>query len=301
MNRSFPPARQPGLTIHVVLIVVLAAIGAVLAWLASRTGLGVTLTVYILLAVTAIFPIPFLVYRLSALTRATYNLDRDKLTIAWGLRVEQIPVSDVEWVRPESDLTAPLPRPWLRLPGSVLGARRHPDLGPVEFIAADARNLLLVATARRLFAISPADAATFLQNFQRSIEMGSLAPAPAQSIYPSFVVAQAWESLLARYLWLAGLFINIGLLLWVSLMTQSLTQIPFGFLPTGEPAGLVPAVRLIALPISSLVCFLAGWGSGLAIYRRPEKRAAAYVVWAGGLVSSLLFLLAVMFIVTTPA
>jgi hypothetical protein len=263
--------------------------------------MGMNLSLFALLAATAFFPLPFLVYRLYALTRANYILDRDKLTLLWGLRVEQIPVSDVEWVRPESDLVAPLPRPWLRLPGSILGTRRHPDLGPVEFIASDADNLLIVATARRIYAISPADAATFLQNFQRAIEMGSLTPAPAQSVYPSFVVAQAWESLLARYLWLAGIFVNVGLLLWVSLMTQSLGPVPFGFLPSGEPAAAVPAVRLIALPLGSIFFFVIGWLTGLAFYRRPEGRPVAIVVWAGGLASSVLFLLAVMFLVTTPA
>jgi hypothetical protein len=301
MSQSFPPPRQPGLTIHILLLLVLAGIGGAGIWLAAQTGLSVNLTLYSLLAAAALFPLPFLIYRLSALTRANYSLDRDKLTISWGLRVEQIPVSDVEWVRPVSDLPAPLPRPWLRLPGSVLGRRDHPDLGTIEFLAADSSNLLLVATARRIFAISPADAAAFTQAFQRAIEMGSLVSAPARSIYPSFVVIQAWESLLARYLWLASLFINIGLLLWVSLMAQSLGEVPFGFLPSGEPAATVPAARLILLPMASLFFFALSWGSGLILYRQPEKRAAAQALWTGGLISSLIFLLAVMFIVTTPA
>lgn len=300
MSQSFPPPRQPGLIIHILLILLLAVVGGIGVWLAAQTGLGVRLTLFILLAALAFFPIPFLIYRLSALTRATYTLDRDKMTISWGLRVEQIPISDVEWVRP-AELAAPLPKPWLRLPGSVLGTRRHPDLGLIEFLAADAGNLLLVATARRIFAISPADATAFTQAFQRAIEMGSLVSAPSRSIYPSFVVAQAWESLLARYLWLAGLFINVGLLLWVSLMAQTLGGVPLGFLPSGEPAAIVPASRLIILPIVSLVLFILGWGTGLILYRQPEKRAAAHALWVGGLVTALIFLLAVMFIVTTPA
>ncbi len=300
MIQSFPPPRQPGLIIHLLLILLLAIVGGMGLWLAMQTGLGVTLTLSILLAAAALFPIPFLVYRLSALTRATYSLDRDKMTLAWGLRLEQIPISDVEWVRP-AELAAPLPKPWLRLPGSVLGMRRHPDLGPIEFLASDAGHLLLVATARRIFAISPADAAAFTQAFQRAIEMGSLVSAPPRSIYPSFVIAQAWESLLARYLWLASLFINIGLLLWVSLMAQSLGNVPLGFLPSGEPAATVPAARLILLPIASLILFVLGWGTGLILYRQPERRAAAQALWVGGLVTALLFLLAVMFIVITPA
>ncbi|MBN2386947.1 MAG: PH domain-containing protein [Anaerolineales bacterium] len=300
MNLSFPPPRQPGITLHVVLIVLLAVAGWYLIWQATGIEVSVTLTIIILLAGLALFPVPFLIYRLYALARASYALDRDKLTISWGLRVEQIPVSDVEWVRPESDLIGRLPKPPLRLPGSVLGTRRHPDLGPIEFIAADAGGLLLIATARRIFAISPADVPGFVQNVQRAMEMGSLAPSPAQSLYPAFVIAQAWESLAARFLWLAGLLINVGMLLWVSLMTQSLGMVPFGFLPTGAPAGHVPAAQMIILPLSSIAFFLLSWGVGLTFFRRVKNRMAAYVVWTGGLSASLLFLLAVMFIVTTP-
>ncbi|MEZ0394822.1 MAG: PH domain-containing protein [Anaerolineales bacterium] len=300
MNQSFLPPRQPGLTLHVLLILSLAVLGGAAAWLAAQSHLGVSQTLYILLAAAAFFPLPFLAYRLSALMRAVYTLDRDKFTIAWGLRLEQIPVSDVEWVRPAADLGFPLPRPWLRLPGSVLGTRRHPDLGLIEFLASDAGNLLLVATARRIFAISPADAAGFTHAFQRAVEMGSLVAAPSQSIYPSFVVVQAWESLLARYLWLAGLFLNIGLLLWVNLMIPSLEAVPLGFLPSGQPAATAPPTRLMLLPVTSLFFFLLSWGLGLILYRQPERRAAAQALWAGGLVSSLVFLLAVMFLVTTP-
>ncbi len=301
MNQSFVPPRQPGLTLHILLLIFLAVLGGTAVWLAMQTGLGVNQTLYILLAAAALFPIPFLAYRLSALTRAIYTLDRDKFTISWGLRLEQIPVSDVEWVRPAADLDFPLPKPWLRLPGSVLGTRRHPDLGLIEFLASDADNLLLVATARRIFAISPADAAGFTHAFQRAIEMGSLVAAPSQSVYPSFVIVQAWESLLARFLWLSGLVLNVGLLLWVNLLVASLETVPLGFLPSGRPAEVVPAVRLMMLPLISLFLFALGWGVGLLLYRQPERRLAAHVLWAGSLVSSLVFLLAVMFLVTTPA
>jgi hypothetical protein len=71
------------------------------------------------------------------------------------LRVEDIPLSDIEFIRSSDDLTTPLALPTLRLPGGLIGMRRHPDLGAVEFLAADPKKLLLVATAKRVFVISP--------------------------------------------------------------------------------------------------------------------------------------------------
>ena len=58
---------------------------------------------------------------------------------------------------------------------------------------------------------------------------------------------------------------------------------------------------LLSLPIVSILFYLVGWLAGLLIFRREDHRPMAYIVWSSGVVSSLLFLLAVMFIVTTSA
>ena len=297
---DYPPPRRRGQNLHGLLILLLAAIVVILSVLASRQPLGLIFTGLIVAAVLVFIPIPILVYRLYSLLRANYHLDRDQLTITWGLRVEQIPVSDIEWVRPFSAMPRPFPMPFFRLPGALLGLRRHPDLGPVEFLASDEKSLLLVATTRKIFAVSPTAPAVFLTDIQHAIEMGSLSPALSKSVYPSFVVAQAWDSSLARYLWLAGFFVNIGLLAWVSLMAPSLSHVSLGFLPSGAARPPSSGLGLILLPVVSILCYLAGWGAGLMIYRREDHRAMAYILWASGLVSSLLFLLAVLFIVITP-
>ncbi len=298
---DFAPPRRRGRTLHILLILILTIIVVVLAVLASRQPISLIFTVFVVLAVLAFIPIPILAYRLYSLARANYSLDRDQLTLSWGWRVEQIPVSDIEWVRPLSAMAKPFPLPFIRLPGAVLGLRRHPDLGPIEFLASEARSLLLVATSRQIFAISPETPVEFLQEIQQAIEMGSLSPAEPRSVFPSFVVAQAWDSLLARYLWLAGFFVNIGLLAWVSLMAPSLGHISLGFLPTGAARPPSPGLTLILLPIVSVISYLFGWGTGLIIYRLEDRRPMAYIVWASGVISSLLFLAAVLFIVITPS
>ena len=54
------------------------------------------------------------------------------------------------------------------------------------------------------------------------------------------------------------------------------------------------------LPVVSLVFFLGGWVTGLIIYRRPDHRPMAFIVWTSSAIASFLFLLAVLFILTTP-
>jgi len=296
---DFPPAHR-GQTLQVTLIIIATSLAALFATLASREPIGMRFMIYILVAAFAFLPLPFLAYWLYSLIRANYSLDRENLTLTWGLRVEQIPVPDVEWVRPMDGMASPLALPFLHLPGAITGLRNHPDLGPVEFLASDSKALLLVATSRRVYVISPQDTAGFMQDIQRAIEMGSLSPAVRQSEYPTFVVVQAWESLLARTLWLAGLFLNIGLLAWVTSLIPSLGDITLGFLPSGAAGKLASGAGLILLPVVSLFFYIIGWLAGLAFYRRPDHRPLAHLVWASGVLSTMLFLVAVMFIVTTP-
>lgn len=297
----FPPAKRFGLVIHGIIILVLAGI-AVWGFInLTRVQMGPMFVNYLLTGILAFAPIPFLAYRAYALLRADYYIDRDSLAMLWGLRVEDIPLTDVEWVRPASDLSNPLSLPRFRLPGAILGTRRHSDLGLVEFIASDSRNMILVATAKRVFAISPKDANSLIRTFARATEMGSLLPAEPKSVYPSFVITQAWESPLVRFMWVSGLILNIGLVIWVGLLIPSLGQISLGFNPFGAPVEPVPSIRLILLPLLSGLLFIAGWGAGLYFYRWDMQRMLANIIWISSALSALLFLIAVLFIVTAPA
>jgi hypothetical protein len=266
----------------------------------ASADVGPSFLISLLISLFSFVPIPFFVYRAYSLWKADYYIDRDSLAIHWGLRIEDIPLNDIEWIRPADDLTTPLALPALPLPGGLLGVRRHPDLGAVEFIAADAKKLLLVATAKRIFIISPADPAALVQTFARATEMGSLAPVEAKSVYPSFVVSQAWESGLARYLWLSALFLNIGLFIWASLIIPFTPFVALGPQFIGSELESVPSSQLIIFPIVSLLLTVAGWIAGLYFYRWERERALSFIVWGSSTLSSLLFLLSVLFIVTTP-
>jgi len=296
----FPPAKRSGITTHVIIIIVLTVISAWGFWNLSNTQVGPSYVTYLLAALLAFAPIPFFGYRAYALQRADYYIDRDSLAAIWGLRVEDIPLTDIEWVRPATDLTSPLRLPRFRFPGAILGTRRHPDLGLVEFIASDAKNIILIATSKRVFAISPENPAALVQTFARATELGSLTPAKPVSVYPSFIITQAWESPVARFLWMSGLFLNLGLFVWVGILIPSLTQIPFGFNALGAPAETAPASQLILLPLISAFMYVVSIIAGLYFYRWETQRPLAFIVWVSSTVCAVLFLIAVLFIITTP-
>jgi Bacterial PH domain len=297
----FPPAKQIGLILHGIIILALAGLSLWGFSHLTSAQVGPRFVSNLLIGILAFAPIPFLGYRAYALFKADYYIDRDSLAILWGLRIEDIPLTDIEWVRPASDLTHPLSLPRLRLPGAVLGTRRHPDLGAVEFIASSARNLILIATSRHVFAISPRNAAALVRTFARATELGSLTPTEAKSVYPSFVITQAWESPIARFLWMTGLLLNLGLVAWVGILIPSVSQVPFGFNTFGAPDVTVPSVRLILLPLISSLMFISGFLAGLYLYRWDKERPLAFVIWISSTLSALLFLLAVLFLVSMPA
>jgi len=293
----FPPAKRLGLIAHAIIILVLAGISTWGFLNITRASVGPMFVSYLLAALIAFSPIPFFAYRAYALLRADYYIDRDSLAILWGLRIEDIPLTDIEWIRPASDLSAPLSLPRFRLPGALIGTRRHADLGLVEFLP---KKLILIATSKRVFAISPNDMASLVRTFARATELGSLTPAEAKSVYPSFIITQAWESPFARFLWISGIILNVSLFIWVGILIPSLSEIPIGFNSFGAPDEPASSVRLILLPIMSALMFIIGVFAGLYFYRWELQRPLAFILWLSSTVCAVLFLMAVLFLVTAP-
>ncbi|MBL8097539.1 MAG: hypothetical protein JNK81_00045, partial [Anaerolineales bacterium] len=113
----FPPPKRTGLIVHGTILLVLTMITIVGFINLSNADVGPAFLIALLVSLIAFIPIPFFAYRAYSLWRADYFIDRDSLAIHWGLRVEDIPLNDIEWIRPADDLTTPLSFPTLSLPG----------------------------------------------------------------------------------------------------------------------------------------------------------------------------------------
>ena len=57
---------------------------------------------------------------------------------------------------------------------------------------------------------------------------------------------------------------------------------------------------LILLPVISALLFITGLLGGLYLYRWDRERPLAFIIWLSSSVCALLFLVAVLFLVTTP-
>jgi hypothetical protein len=294
------PARKQGVIFHLVSMSALVAGGVLGMSQATRSPAGLVFMLNLLVALVSVGLLLVLAYRLYALWTASYSLERDGIRIRWGFRSEDLPINAVLWMRPAEDLAMHLPLPLIRWPGAVTGVRRIPGgegrRAVIEYMADRVSSLILIATAERILAISPADGNAFLAAYQQFSEKGSLTPFAAHSIYPGFLFPEVWEDAAARFLVLGSIMLVLILFAWVSILIPQRQQISLRISPADTAMDYVPAVQLLLLPVMNTVFFLADVSLGLFFYRRPEIRSLAYLLWSSSIAVSLLFIGAVVFI-----
>jgi hypothetical protein len=299
---EFLPPHRAGYLIHFGLILLLIGGGALGLYRASQAQIGPAFLLSLLPGLVAVILVPLLTYQLYGLRTAYYVVERDGLRLRWGLRVVHIPMTSVIWVHTQDELVTPLPMPRWRIPGSVVGARVLTraawQSGPkvVEYLASEARGLVLIGTEARIFAISPADAREFLYAFQRFIELGSLTPLSARSVYPTFLLGRVWNTRPARIFILTSLLFSMALLVRVGLAIPGLAQVHLGFYTDGSPGDLVPALQLLLLPILNGLIVLVDLLLGYFFFRREETYYLSYLLWGSSTFIPLLFLAGTYFI-----
>lgn len=293
---TFLPPRRRALLLHILAAIGFLAVSAVSLIFAIQQQVSGIFSLLLLLSVAFFIPLPVVLYRAYALYNAAYTLERDGLRIRWGLRAEDIPLTEIEWVRPVSDLGFHLPLPRLSFPGAILGLRKIEELGEVEFLSSDASSMLLIAVPKKVYAISPDDRRNFMRAFQNAIEMGSLSPLPAYSAEPAAFARRVWDDRVARGFLVAGLVLTVTLLLLVSLLIPGRSQVALGFDNQGLPLEPVPAQQLLLLPVLGIFAYMADLFIGLFFYRREVERPVAFLLWISSAVTPALLILAVLFI-----
>lgn len=287
MNNEFYPPRTAGILLQGGLILILGAAGAYFFYRATQDPSGVNFLLDMLIALVLFAPLPVLAYRLYALVNAIYILRREGLLIRWGLRREDIPLGSIEWIRPASDVGFRMPLPWLRWPGAILGRRMVAELGAVEYLGANVKHMILVATPGKVFAISPENVKEFMSTFQRVNELGSLTLIDAQSVYPRVFIGRVWEDRLARGLLIGGFITGLILLLGAVLAIPGLETIPWV-----EPGSTAPGERLLLLPVLNGLIWLFNLVAGTLLYRRGEdQRVAAYLLWGTSALTGILLII----------
>ena len=299
MSRKFAPNRRRGLILHILLLVILTGC-MVLAFFqafqqASRGLLFLNLVVGALL----LAPLALIAYRLYALLNASYEIDREKVRIHWGLRTEEIPLLEIEWVRPLDELGESLRSPFFSMPGAYLGSVKSPNLGEVEFMASEKSGALVVAGQAIVVVVSPENTSEFVRAFQDATEMGSLTPPVAFSAHPGAYVFQVSRDRLALGLLIGLTLVTVVLSVLNALLVTGKTTLSMGFAADGSLLPPVPASYLLLLPILGLIIYVSDVAAGLYFFPRGNKRYASYGLWGAGIISVLFLILASLIFIST--
>jgi len=293
-SQSFLPDRKLGILLHILLLAVVIPLMIAAIWVATHQAEGSFFVLMILLIVLLTIFIPFILYRGYALINARYILERDGLRLRWGLRTEDIPLNEIEWLRRANESGYSLQLPVFAWPGAILGERKVESLGSVEFIASESKKLMLIATTSKVYAISPNAPRDFELAFQRSFEMGSLFPIKSQSTRPAAFVMEVLKDRFAKYLLPLNVGLTIILLLVSGFTIANHRQLPLGFSPQGLPLDMVSSQQLLLIPFLGLFVMVMNIILGLFFFRREEYYQISYLLWAGGVITPILLIAAML-------
>lgn len=277
---------------HSAAVLILSAIGGWSLWQAVHVHLGFQFVINFLPAALAIILVPSLVYRLYAIRSARYIFDREKIEIVWGLRREIIPMNEVTGLFTQADLEQQLPRPLFNLPGINLSRRKLKNGMTAEFFITRDEPWLIIGTPNRLYVISARQPNEVLRAFQFLSELGALSPPRHDSIYPAIMLADVLRHPLALGMIGVGFALGLVLFFWVTLSLDDLSEVSLGFTSLGLPREPIPAIRLMLYPILNGLTYFTNLIAGLFLYRNPEKRHLAYLLWGGSIIIAVMFLIA---------
>jgi hypothetical protein len=290
-TNRFEPPRRSGLLFQGGVSLALAVMVFLLFSQALLAKLGPQFLLYLAAALALAVPLPVILYRLVALVRSGYTIDRNGVRLQWGLRAEDIPMSEVLWVK---DARAePLNLPRLRWPGALVGLCRQPDNSLVEFMASQTQKLVLIGTPERVYAVSPEDFDGFLRAFRYQIEMGSLTPLRTFSAQPTFLFADIWQAPAARTFLVVALVLALALFTFVGFAIPNVAAVSLGFTPSGAPLQPVPSVQLLLLPALYLLLAAGAFILSMYFHRLQPDHPLLYVLWISTTFTGLVMLLAV--------
>lgn len=295
-RKEYYPPKRIGTVVHLLLILLFSSGGAWGIWGTSNVQVALQLLPYLALILLFLITVPFLIYRLYALHRSKYALERGGIQLQWGWRSENIPMDQVKWVHKATDLEIPPHPPLIRWPGSVIGSRRFIKSPSVEFMASRERELVIIAVSEGYFAISPLHVEDFINSYHSLMELGSLSLLTTESSRPALFLTELTGRKPILWIFLAGAVLSITLLIWTLLVIPSRDRISLGFTPGGTPHESLESIRLILFPIINTTAYLGNLVLGLFLFRNEENRVLAYILWGGSLLIAIIFHIGMLFI-----
>jgi Ca2+/Na+ antiporter len=278
-------------------IIACGLIALALIVLTILTPVGGLTFVLLLLTLLLIGLGAWLIFRLRAMLRSSYALDRNSIVIRWGELREVVSMSDVQQVIDGLEVANGLRIRRVPLPGWWFGEGQHPQVGKIRFYStAPLADQVIIVTPEMNYAVSPYDMDAFLESLKTRYEMGPTQTLTSTRLLPPLMESDLWTDHAVQIM-IALMLLSMLALLGVALTRYPNlpTQVPLHFNEAGVPDRF-GAPRSILTPLLVAVGWLvADLAAGvLALFRR--ERMAAYLILGGGVAVQLMFLIAMLFI-----
>ena len=292
----FYPPKQMGTIIHTLLMLIFSAGGVWGIWGVSNVAVAPQLLPYIALIILFLATVPYLIYRLYALHRSEYILERGGIKLHWGWRSENLPMEEVDWVYRVEDLETAPHLPIIHWPGAVTGVRRFQRGPEVEYLASRTKGLIIIAAGDSYYAVSPNQVDEFISTYHALTELGAISPISPESVQPALILSEVFKIRPILWILISGGLLSISLLIWTLLVIPSRDLVSLGFTSAGVPHEGLDSVRLVLFPVLNTTAYLANLILGLFLFRNQENRFLAYLLWTGSLLVAILFHIGMLFI-----
>ncbi len=269
----------------------------VIVW-ALRRPIDLLQFLLLLVLVISIPVLIHLLYRTWAAFTLEYWVDRNAITLRWAHLHQVIPTQSVRAIR--HGATLPVATGGLRRwPMPFLDIAAAPTPQSVNLCATrPPSECIILQTEAGLYALSPADAAGFIEALQSRYRLGAtqtVAPARVQRAWLASILSEDRQD---AWLLLIGL---VGVLALFAVLTISFPNLPdilaVRYNSQGMPEEIREKTALFRLLVIGLLAWSVNAGAGLWLARQ-QQRIGAHMLWGGAIVVQGFLLLALVSLIT---
>lgn len=271
-----------------ILVAITVVVASSLLSVAVGPGSLVLLVLLLLLVPLSVIAILYA----ASFTLLQYRWSRNGLVISAGLFHLLVPMEEIVGVYGAPENTAGLRFQGLRFPGHTAGRIKTASGKRIIFLAtAPPEACLHVVTARRVYAISPADGEGFVRRFDTERALGPMAQWH-ETVRVSWVLQTlVWRDFTGLGLAAAAMIAGLVLLAMAFLVYPHLpATIPMHFDPLGRPDLMVPPQRIFYLPLIGSCVIVLNSALAIALYRR--ERLLSYFLWGNAALVEVLLIVA---------
>lgn len=276
----------------------LLLISLVLPFQLLRTHLGPTTVALFLAFLLILGLLVVLIYRLWALHRLDYWVDRDAVRIHWAGNRIDVPLPDIQEVEIQPTGLVQDYRWWAWPVGWVQPLR--PESVQASYSTRSPQESLALKTSYTTFLISPEDSDGFAAALRERQTLGPvrhLKPTIAEPSYRQHWLIQDRLPLIVMATGLLFGLIFLGALIWRYPTIPE--QIPLHFDAAGAPDRIGARRSILLIPAITLLIGFFNAAIGVALYER--HKLASYMLWGSALLLQIVALIIVNRLLLTVA